>query len=736
MAQHVLDVTGMTCAACVRRVDRALRKVPGVAAVDVNFATMQARIDCDDAVAPARLEAAVVEAGYGVRQHAPAATGRTADEQAERRGLVRDLWLAAGATLPLLVLAMSHGAIPGTGGPVGLGLQGLLGTIVLFGPGRRFLVKGWQAVRHGSADMNTLVGLGALSAWLYSAAALGAALAGDGQPVHVYFEAAAAIVTFVLLGRFLETRARWRLGDAVRELHALVPARARRRAADGAEQEVPAASLQAGDEVLVRPGERLPGDGVVVGGGSAVDESLLTGESAPVDKGPGDRVVGGALNTSGALVVRIDRTGEATALARIAAAVQEAQGSRAPIAALADRASAVFVPVVLGFAALALAAWWFAAADFAVALEHAVAVLVIACPCALGLATPAAVAVGAGRGAQLGILFRGGAVLEAASRVDLVFADKTGTLTAGRPALASIVALPGIDERELLALAAAVEAGSEHPAAHAVVAAARAQGVPFALAEGFRAVPAAGVIGRAGGELVRVGKAGWLFELGVDPGPGEAAAAAMGARGETPLFVARGSRLLGVLGVADPVLPEAAPAVAALRARGLRVAMLTGDRAAVAHTVAQRVGIDEVHAELLPEGKQALVAAARAQGHRVVMVGDGVNDAVALAAADVGMAVGTGADVAAAAADVALWRGGIAAVPAALALARATMATIRRNLAFASVYNLLAIPVAAGAFEPWTGWSLSPVLASAAMSLSSVSVLTSSLWLARFGRGA
>ncbi|MEO6595591.1 MAG: heavy metal translocating P-type ATPase, partial [Planctomycetota bacterium] len=447
-ASSVLDVTGMTCAACALRIERALRAVPGVASARVNFATQQARVDYDKSlVQRAALEASVQAAGYGVLSPMEKATGRSDAERRERRALLRDLIVSTAATVPLLVLAMSHGAIPGADGPVGRWTQMALGSIVLFGPGSRFLTKGLQAARQRSADMNTLVALGSLAAWIYSAIGMLApawfaqAHEVHTAPPHLYFEAAAAIITFVLFGKLLESRARWQLGDAVRGLHALVPATVQRRSADGAEESVALAVLQPGDEVVVRPGERIPSDGRVVHGESAVDESMLSGESLPIDKATGDRVVGGTLNRSGLLVVRIERTGSDTALARIADAVEAAQGSRAPIARLADRASAVFVPIVLAVAALTFALWWFVdptVHGLGIAVERLVAVLVIACPCALGLATPAAVAVGTGRGAQLGILFRSGSALEAASHMRTIFVDKTGTLTAGMPAVVAI----------------------------------------------------------------------------------------------------------------------------------------------------------------------------------------------------------------------------------------------------------------------------------------------------------
>jgi Cu+-exporting ATPase len=746
----VLDISGMTCAACVRRVERALTKVDGVASATVNLATRQAGVGFDAGRARREdLEAAVVAAGYGVLQpadaDAPAAPGRSEFERQERRTLQRDLAVAATATLPLLVLGMSHGAIPFADSAAGRLVQFALGSVVLFGPGWRFLRGALAALRYRSLDMNTLVSLGVLAAWLWSTVATFAPhwfVHGEHQAPHIYFEAAAAIVAFVLLGKFLESRARWRLGDAVRELHALVPAVAHRVDGDPSspDHEVPIASLRPDHVVRVRPGERVPGDGFVVHGHSAVDESLLSGESVPVDKTVGDRVVGGSMNTSGALLVRIERTGADTALARITAAVEQAQGSRAPIARFADRVSAVFVPIVLALAALTFGAWW--AIDptwsgFSTAIGYMVAVLVIACPCALGLATPAAVAVGAGRGAELGVLFRTGAALEQASHVDTVFFDKTGTLTNGRPDVVAVEPLTaaGVDADELLRLAASVELGSEHPFARAVVAAAQSRGLQLGAVSAFAATPAMGVSAQVGSDVVRVGKPEWLAAAGIDTAAAAGRIAELADRGVTPLLVAREVELIGVLGLADDLRPEAHDAVNRLRAMGVRVGMLSGDKRAVATAVAQPLGLDEVAAELLPTGKADRLAAAQARGRRVAMVGDGVNDALALAAADLGIAVGAGTDVAAAAADVALLRGGLAGVPVALGLARATMRTIRRNLAWASVYNLLGIPVAAGVFAG-LGIGLSPVYASAAMSLSSVSVLLSSLLLRRFGAAA
>ncbi|MBL9014628.1 MAG: copper-translocating P-type ATPase, partial [Myxococcales bacterium] len=556
---------------------------------------------------------------------------------------------------------------------------------------------------------------------------------------HLYYEAAAAILSFVLLGKLLETRARKRLSDAVRGLVALVPKTARRVSSDGALVDVPVESLIVGELVLVRPGERIPIDGKVVRGTSAVDESMLTGESLPVDKAVDSLVFGGTLNQSGAFTFEVIRTGGDTALARIVEAVEQAQGSRAPIARLADVVSAYFVPAVLAIAASALVVWF--ALDptpdgFAVAVERFVAVLMIACPCALGLATPAAVAVGTGRGAELGILIKGGAVLEHASHVDTVLLDKTGTVTEGKPALTDVIDVSGRGELVLLALVAAVERESEHPVAQAIVAGAELRGAAYLSTTGFTMEPGAGVEGRVASATVRIGTSAWLAKAGVSASALDAAADELATRGRTPSFVAIDGELAGVVAIADRPTGEAKRAIDELKAMGIDVAMVTGDREGTARAVASELGIARVFAEVRPEDKARVVAEERARGRTVAMVGDGINDAPALAGAHVGVAIGTGTDIAVAAADVALLRGGIGSLPRALRLARATLRTIRQNLFWAFIFNVIGIPVAAGALYSATGWLMSPILASAAMSLSSVSVLTNSLRLRRFGRGA
>jgi Cu+-exporting ATPase len=769
-----LPVLGMTCAACVRRVEKAALGVAGVTRADVNLALSRARLELDASVTTAaRAATAIRAAGYDVPADVldGAKGGRArlaAIEEAthrERTGLVRDAILAIVLAAALMPIAMVHGALAATTSVV---VQLVLGTLVMLGPGRRYVVAGLAAVRHLAPDMNTLIALGAGAAWL--ASTIGAvrwlAATPRGPLPMLYFEAAAAIVAFVMIGKLLEARARSRLADAVRGLvslapataHALVPASASapasREDAASVERDVDAASLVAGDVILVRPGERVPADGTVIAGASALDESMLTGEALPVDKEEGSPVYAGTLNHTGALTVRVARAGADTSLARIARAVEDAQGEKAPIARLADRVSAYFVPAVLAIAALTFVGWIASGATASTALERMIAVLVIACPCALGLATPAAVAVGTARGAELGILYRTGAALEAGSAIDVVCLDKTGTLTTGAPTVVGLVAT-GVTEDELLRIAASAEQGSEHPYARAIVAAARSRALALSRPLDVAAEPGAGITANVDGHAVRIGARDRMLLAGIAPtaldaldypGPSPVSGGVRypgpspvsgGVRypGPSPVsggvapfsaaYVSVDGELVGLIALADPPAPGAGRAVRALREMGIVPVMISGDRDEVARAVAAEVGIERVHAGVRPTGKAAIVAAERQGGRRVAMVGDGINDAPALAVADLGIALGSGTDVAAAAADVTLLRGGIGALPAALALARATLRTIRGNLIAAFAYNVVCIPVAA--FAP-----LSPMLAAAAMSLSSVTVLAVSLRLRSF----
>ncbi|MFO0662192.1 MAG: copper-translocating P-type ATPase, partial [Polyangiaceae bacterium] len=607
-------------------------------------------------------------------------------------------------------------------------------------PGGRFLRLAWMAARHGATDMNTLISIGAIASWSYSTlAVLVPSLfphAEHGQMPHVYFEAVGAIITFVLGGKLLEARARKRLSEAVRGLVALQPSVAHLVRA-GVESDVSVESLMEGDVVVIRPGERVPTDAEIIEGASALDESMLTGESLPVDRAKGEVVLGGTLNQTGALTVRVTHSGAESTLSRIVEAVELAQGSKAPIARLADVVSGYFVPIVLFVSVLTLVvhlALDRSGMGVATAFEHAVAVLVIACPCALGLATPAAVAVGAGRGAELGVLVKGGSVLESASTLSRVFLDKTGTLTEGHPKLTDVVLHSGT-EQELLSLLVSIEAQSEHPIGRALVEGSIERGASVREVSSFVMSPGHGVEARVEGTRARVGNAQWVEEMGALVEPLAARAEELARAGKTPSFVAREGALLGLVAVADRPLREASAAVRKLGEMGIRVAMVTGDRSATARAIADEIGITEVHAETRPEDKAALIQKAREQGDKVAMVGDGINDAPALAAADVGISVSHGSDIALATADLVLLRGGIATLPVAIELARATLATIRRNLFWAFLYNVLGIPIAAGLLTPITGWVMSPVVASAAMSMSSVSVLLSSLSLKRFNKG-
>jgi Cu+-exporting ATPase len=716
-----LPVLGMTCAACVRRVEHAVAALPGVAKAEVNLPLSRARIVLDPERATTRGVAdAIRDAGYEVPADLiDAQTGGAARlaaiqraEHDEVRALRRDAVIAFVLTVPLLVIAMAHGLVPELPSII---VQLALGTVVFLGPGMRYVRRGLVAIRHASPDMNTLIALGAGAAWLSSTITSVQWLAGPRHHMpDVYFEAGAAIISFVMIGKLLESRARARVSDAVRGLMSLAPAAAHRP--DGTDVE--AAALVAGDVVLVRPGERLPADGTIVEGTSTVDESLLTGESLPVDKSEGSPAYAGTLNHQGVLTLRIARAGGDTALARIARAVEDAQGDKAPIARLADRVSAYFVPAVLVIAAGTAVAWWISGAETGVAIERMVAVLVIACPCALGLATPAAVAVGTSRAAELGVLFTGGGALERAAEIDVVCLDKTGTLTSGKPALVEVVPV-GRERDELLALVAAAEQASEHPIARAIADGARARGLTPPLASDVTIEPGAGLRAQVGGHTVLVGTRDYLAlaevdvaRLPADAGPG------------TRSYVAVDRDPAGMIVVADPVAPAAREALERLRALGIEPLMVTGDREEAARAIATELGITRVHAGVRPTAKAAIVTAERATGRHVAMVGDGINDAPALAAAELGVALASGTDIAAAAADVTLLRGGIANLPTMFTLARRTMHVIRRNLVAAFAYNLVCIPIAAAGL-------LSPVLASAAMSLSSVSVLVSSLRLRR-----
>ncbi len=714
MATCTLDLTGMHCASCVGRVERFLKKVPGVEDAAVNLATNRASVSFDPALVQTdALVAAVEKAGYGA---SPAASGRTKKAEAKLDPALANLVGAAVLTLPVLVVSMAgmDRMVPnGT-----LWLFATLTAAAVFGFGRQFYAGAWNALRRGGgATMDTLVALGASAAYGSSLAAL----IWTRQP-QVYFETAGTIVTLILLGRWLEAGAKRRASGTIESLIGLAPKMARLVLDSGEERDVPIELLGPGQVVRVRPGEKVAVDGVVVSGASSVDESLLTGESLPVEKTAGDKVIGGTMNGSGTLLFRASAVGVDTVLARMVRLVEEAQGSKAPVQRLADRIAAVFVPVVLVISLVTFLVWLLALhAGVSGALTPAVAVLVIACPCALGLATPTAIIVGVGRGASLGILIKNGEALERAHKISRVILDKTGTVTTGRPALTDVVLHNGLDRPGLLRLAAAVERGSEHPLAGAIVAGA---GSDIAEAEAFRALPGLGIKASVGGVEVLVGTPALLGQSGiVVPETAAGEMARLETEGKTAVLVAVGGGEAGILAVADTVRPGARAAVARLHEMGLSVALLSGDSLRVAQAVAGQVGITDVAAGVQPDGKAAAVKEWQQQGRiQVAMIGDGVNDAPALAQADLGIAIGQASDVALEAADITLLRPDLGGIADALLLSRRTMKTIRQNLFWAFIFNAVGIPLAALGL-------LNPMLAALAMAFSSVTVVTNSLRL-------
>ena len=734
-----LSVEGMTCASCVGRVERALRAVPGVTGATVNLATETAQVT--GLADTAALISAIKAAGYAARP----AFAVTADDGPEVRAaaeaarLQRDLILAAALTLPVFVLEMGGHMVPAfhhwVMATIGQGtswlIQFVLASLVLAVPGRRFFVKGLPALVKGAPDMFSLVALGAGAAWVYSTLATFLPALLPPGTVAVYFEAAAMEVTLILLGRLLEARAKGRSSQAIRRLVALQPQIAHRQGAGGV-TDVAVAEVQLGDRLELRPGERVPVDARVISGDSWVDEAMVTGEPVPVAKAAGDRVIGGTVNQAGALVLQATAVGADTMLSRIIRMVEAAQGGKLPIQALVDRVTLWFVPAVIAAAVLTFVLWlaFGPSPALPMALVNAVAVLIIACPCAMGLATPVSILVGTGRGAALGILFRKGEALQALQDVTIVAFDKTGTLTLGKPQLRAFHAVDGETKETLLPLIAAVEAQSEHPIARAIVTA--AEGLPLPQADAFRARPGHGVSATVMGASIVIGSARDMAARGIDVAAFADQAAQLADRGETPIHVARDGRLVALLSVADAVKPTTPEAIAALKARGLRLAMISGDDARTARAIARDLGIDEVIAEVPPEGKVDAVRRLKALG-RLAFVGDGINDAPALAEADVGIAMGTGTDVAIEAADVVLVAGRLPSLDLAIGLSQATLRNIRQNLFWAFAYNVALIPVAAGALYPPFGILLSPVLAAGAMAMSSVFVLTNALRLRRYG---
>jgi heavy metal translocating P-type ATPase len=740
-----LKVYGMTCASCVGRIEKALRRVPGVLEANVNLATERASIRyLGGADIVNRLIGAVEQTGYeaeALRQDEDHSDRERSAREAEISGLQRSLTIAAILTMPVFVLEMGshffpaiHDWVMGTlGHRTSWYLQFALTSLVLFGPGLRFFRKGIPALLRRSPDMNSLVVLGTSAAYAYSIVATflpGLLPAGLD---NVYYEAAAVIVTLILLGRYLEAKAKGRTSEAIKRLMGL-QAKTARVMRDGGALEVPLDQVLAGDIVQVRPGERIPVDGEVVEGSSFVDESMITGEPVPVQKAEGAEVVGGTINKTGSFTFRATRIGANTVLAQIIRMVEQAQGSKLPIQALVDRVTAWFVPAVMAAALATFLVWLVLGPDPALtfALVNAVAVLIIACPCAMGLATPTSIMVGTGRAAELGVLFRQGEALQSLKETGIVALDKTGTLTQGRPELTDFMTAPGFSEAEALRLIASVESRSEHPIAQAIAAAAERRGLSLPAADGFEAVPGFGVSALVEGRKVDVGADRFMTTLGLDVSTFGDAAARLGQEGKSPLYAAIDGRLAAVIAVADPIKASTPEAIAALHALGLKVAMITGDNRRTAEAIARQIGIDQVAAEVLPDGKVEAVKRLREAHGRIAFVGDGINDAPALAEADIGIAIGTGTDIAIESADVVLMSGDVRGVVNAIALSKATIRNIRQNLFWAFAYNVLLIPVAAGVLYPVDGTLLSPVVAAGAMALSSVFVLGNALRLRRF----
>ncbi len=752
--ETTFGVTGMTCASCVGRVERALKKIPGVLEATVNLANEKATVRYVAGEAePRDLEKAVEGAGYGVVREGEAEVSAEDAHEKEYRKLRDNFFVAAALTALILIGSLPH--MLGFMSPIPMGWLNLgllvLATPVQFWAGWRFYKGAWGALRHGQANMNTLVVLGTSAAYLYSAVATVAPglFAGAGGRADVYFDTSALIITLILLGRLLEMRAKGRTNEAIKKLAGL-QARTARIMRGGDEVDVPVEDVAFGDVVVVRPGEKVPVDGRVLSGESALDESMITGESIPVTKRTGDEVIGATINRTGSFRFEATKVGKDTALAQIIRMVEEAQGSKAPIQRLADSISAVFVPAVIAAALATFFVWWAFGPEpaFTLALLNTVAVLIIACPCAMGLATPTSIMVGTGKGAESGILIKGGEALEGAHKLDTIILDKTGTLTKGKPELTDVVTTNGIPDEELLRLVASAERGSEHPLGEAIVKGARDRGLSLSDAEEFEAVTGGGVRARVENREVLVGNRRFLTESGVSEDGLVPRSEELATGGKTPMFVAVDGKPAGLVAVADVVRVESREAVERLHSLGLEVAMLTGDNSRTAEAIARELGIDRVLAEVRPGDKAEEVKRLQAEGKRVGMVGAGINDAPALAQADVGVAIGTGTDVAMEAADLTLISGDVRGVSRAVALSKVTVRNIKQNLFWAFAYNVALIPVAAGVLYPLFAGSagtvpevlrpflgeygfLNPILAAAAMALSSVTVLTNALRLRR-----
>jgi Cu+-exporting ATPase len=743
-----IPVGGMTCASCSAAVERAIKKLPGIQVSSVNLATERAVVKYDPAaVRLSEIKGAIKKAGYEPLAMEAVSAARIDEHAAAKEREIKSMWrkfiVSAAFSVPLLYIAMGHmigWPLPKVLHPMERPLFFALVQIALVIPsiiaGRRFYVVGAKALLHRAPNMDSLIAMGTSAAIIYSLFSVFRIAGGELAAVEeLYFETAGIIITLILLGKTLEAVSKGRTSASIKKLMGLKPKTAT-VLQEGREIELPIDEVEPGDMILVRPGERVPVDGRVASGASAVDESMLTGESIPVDKGPGDQITGGTINKNGALTFVAERVGADTALARIIKLVEDAQGSKAPIARMADVISGIFVPVVFGIAIVAAAAWLIAGHTAGAALTIFVAVLTIACPCALGLATPTAIMVGTGKGAELGILIKSGEALETAGKLNVVVFDKTGTITEGRPVLTDLLPAPGVEEEGLLGMAAAAEKASEHPLGEAIVAAAAARDLRLPRVDSFRALPGRGIealieTSTGSGDFL-LGNARLMAEKGVDTSALVQRAQLLASEGKTPMYAAYEGKPVGLIAVADVVKQGSAPAIARLHEMGIRTVMITGDSRPTAEAIARQVGIDRVLAEVLPGDKAAEVARLQTGGKLVAMVGDGINDAPALAKADVGIAIGSGTDVAMESADIVLMRGELDGVASALELSRRVMKNIKQNLFWAFGYNVLGIPVAAGLLYAFGGPLLSPVIAAAAMSMSSVSVLTNALRLRHF----
>ncbi|UNW08786.1 MULTISPECIES: heavy metal translocating P-type ATPase [Acinetobacter] len=736
-----LSIDGMTCASCVARVEKALKKVPGVQQANVNLATEQAWVEADTTVSADKLIQVIRKAGYDAQLQTTTTTEQADQKASEQQQLKRDLIISLVLAIPVFVLEMGSHLIPAfhmwvmhqIGQMPSWLLQFVLTTLVLLFPGRRFYQKGIPALLRFAPDMNSLVAVGTLAAYSFSVVATFMPQLLPEGTVNVYFEAAAVIVSLILLGRYFEAKAKGRTSQAIQHLIGMQPKTAR-IVRNGQSMEVPLAEVSSGMQVDIRPGERIPVDGEVLDGRSYVDESMISGEPLPVEKMAGSAVVGGTINQNGSLSIRATAVGADSVLAQIIRMVEQAQGSKLPIQALVDKVTMWFVPAVMLMAVLTFLVWLIFGPEPALTfgLVNAVAVLIIACPCAMGLATPTSIMVGTGRGAEMGILFRKGEALQLLQEAQVVAVDKTGTLTEGKPQLTDFHVQAGFEQTQLLSWVAAVEAKSEHPIAFAIVEAAQQQGLSLPAVSDFDSIVGSGVKGQVNGQWLHIGADRYMHQLGLSTTAFDQVAVRLGQEGKTPLYVAVEDQLAAIIAVADPIKDSTFAAIEALHQLGVKVAMITGDNRHTAEAIARQLKIDTVVAEVLPEGKVDSVRELQQQYGRLAFVGDGINDAPALAQADVGLAIGTGTDVAIEAADVVLMSGSLKGIPNAIALSQATIRNIRQNLFWAFVYNVALIPIAAGVLYPLWGILLSPMFAAGAMALSSVFVLGNALRLKRF----